>query len=167
MYLLPGLLGWSDEAFGAVDALTTLLFPLAILVGITRYRLYEIDRIVSRTRGVRAGAGRSGCRVRRERYGADLAVAGQDGIAVVVTTVVVMALFSPVLRRVRDAVDRRFDRSRYEAGQVVEQFGRTITEVSDLTEVRLRLHDVLGRTVAPATVAVWEPAGGDRSTAVR
>lgn len=91
----------------------------------------------------------------------------QDGIAVVVTTVVVMALFSPVLRRVRDAVDRRFDRSRYEAGQVVEQFGRTITEVSDLTEVRLRLHDVLGRTVAPATVAVWEPAGGDRSTAVR
>lgn len=89
----------------------------------------------------------------------------QDGIAVVVTTVAVMALFSPLLRRVRDAVDRRLDRSRYEAGRVVEQFGRTISEVADLGEVRERLQDVLGRIVAPATVAVWEPAtDGGRST---
>jgi MFS family permease len=165
LYMLPGLLGWSEEAFGAVDAATTILFPLAILVGITRYRLYEVDRIVSRTvayalvLAVLAAVFVGGV------TGLTSLLPAQDGIAVVVTTVVVMALFSPVLRRVRDAVDRRFDRSRYESGQVVEEFGRTIAEVADLREVHLRLHDVLGRTVAPATVAVWEPVGGDGSTA--
>ena len=150
-----------------LDVLGPGLVPVAIVLAMTQYRLYEIDRFISRTLAYALVLGLLGA-----LFVGGVAVFAallptQDSLAVVLTTLAVVGLFDPLRRRVTSAVDRRFDRIRYEAGQVVEQFGRTIAEVADLTEVRLRLHDVLGRTVAPATVAVWEPAGGDRSTAAR
>jgi hypothetical protein len=158
MYAVPGLLGWSEEAFAVVDAATTALFPIAILIGVTRYRLYEIDRIVSRT-------------VAYALVIATLALLGiggvtgltsllptRDDLAVALSTVAVVALFDPLRRRVVDAVDRRFDRTRYVARQVVEGFGRDVRDVTDLDEVREHIDAVLARTVAPASIAVWQPS---------
>lgn len=155
----PGSLG-----FAVFDNLATMLWPITIVIAITRYRLYEIDRIVSRTVAYAAVI-------------AALAVLGigmvsvvttllpaQDRLVVAVTTVGVVVLFDPLRRRVVRAVDRRFDRAHYEAERVIEEFGRGVRGTTDLGAVRDQLEAVLARTVAPATVAVWEPAGGERST---
>ncbi|HKJ55956.1 MAG TPA: hypothetical protein VJ978_08210 [Nitriliruptoraceae bacterium] len=142
------------------DAVITSALPLAVLVAITRYRLYEIDRIISRT-------------VAYALVIATLAVLGvggvtvvtsllpaQDRLAVALSTVAVVALFDPLRRRVVNVVDRRFDRTRYVARQVVDEFGRDVRDVTDPDEIGDRVHVVIGRTVAPTTVAVWQPRTG-------
>lgn len=154
------LLGLSEGWFQAADAISTSLWPLAILLAITRYRLYEVDRVLSRTlayaivAGVLAGVFVAGV------TSLTALLPEMDQLAVATTTVGVMALSSPLLRRVRDALDRRFDRSRYEARRVVGEFSRTIADDRDREAVPARLAEVLVATVGPATVAVWEPPRG-------
>jgi hypothetical protein len=162
-YIVPGVLGWSEETFALIDATTTLLFPLAVLLGITRYRLYEIDRLISRTVSYALVVALLAATFVGGVAGLTTLLPAQDDLAVAVTTVAVVGLFTPLLRRVRDVVDRRFDRTRYQAQQVVEQFGRTIRAETDLDAVTHRIHDVLGATLAPTTVAVWQPPTGARS----
>ncbi len=81
----------------------------------------------------------------------------QDDLAVAATTVVVVALFDPVRRRVQQGVDRRFDRTRYAAQQVVAAFGRAVRDETDVDAVRARLGSVVAETLAPRSVAIWEP----------
>lgn len=144
-------------AFAVGDNLATTLFPVTILIAISRYRLYEIDRIVSRTVAYAAVV-------------ATLALLGiggvvvvtsllpaQDRLAVALSTVAVVALFDPLRRRVIDLVDRRFDRTRYVARKVVENFGRDVQDITDVAEISDQVHAVVSRTVAPTTVAVWRP----------
>jgi len=159
-YVVPLALGWSDEAFAVVDALITLLFPIAILVGITRYRLYEVDRVVSRTIAYGTVLGLLGLLFVGSVGTVASLLPTQDRLGVALTTVAVVALFDPLRRRVVDVVDRRFDRTRYVARQVVAGFGREVRDVTDLDEIDQRVHAVLGRTVAPTTVALWQPQDG-------
>jgi len=160
LYAVPGILGWSDGAAAVLSGALSMSFPIVILIGITRYRLYEIDRIISRT-------------VAYALVIATLAVLGiggvavltsllpaQDRLAVALSTLVVMALFNPLRRRVVDVVDRRFDRTRYVARQVVEGFGRDVQDVTDPDEIGEHVHSVVSRTVAPTTVALWQPREG-------
>jgi hypothetical protein len=157
LYVVPLALGWSEDAFNIVNTVLTMTIPIAIFIGITRYRLYDIDRVISRTVGYAIIVTALGV----------LGVGGvtfvtsllptQDRLAVALSTVGVMALFDPLRRRVIDVVDRRFDRTRYEARQVVEDFGRSVQDVTDVEEIADRVRAVLGRTIAPTTVAVWQP----------
>ena len=80
----------------------------------------------------------------------------QDRLAVF-STVAVVALFDHSGRWVIDAVDRRFDRRRYVARQVVEHFGRSVQDITDVAEISDQVRAVVSRTVAPTTVAVWRP----------
>ena len=145
------------DASGVWGIVISAPLPLAILAAITRYRLYDIDRIVSRTVayatvvGLLALLGVGGVALLTSL------LPTQDRLAVVLTTLAVVALFAPLRRRVVDAVDRRFDRTRYVARQVVEDFGRQVQDVTDLDEVVERVHAVTGATLTPATVAVWQP----------
>ena len=159
-YVVPLALGWSDEAFAVVDALLTLLFPIAILVGITRYRLYEVDRVISRTIAYGTVLGLLGLLFVGSVSTVASLLSTQDRLGVALTTVAVVALFDPLRRRVVDVVDRRFDRTRYVARQVVDGFGRDVRDVTDVNEVGHRVHAVVGRTIAPTTVALWQPEEG-------
>lgn len=140
------------------DLVITAAVPVAVLVAITRYRLYEIDRIISRTLAyaiVIAGLGAlfvGGISL------VTTMLPAQDDLAVVATTIVVVALFNPLRRRVVEVVDRRFDRQRFEAQQVIERFGRSVQDETDFDAVRGRLEEALGGTIAPATVALWQPS---------
>ncbi len=142
------------------DIAIIAVLPLAVLVAITRYRLYEIDRIISRTVAYAlvivtlAVLGIGGVAVLTSLLPA------QDRLAVALSTLVVMALFNPLRRRVVDVVDRRFDRTRYVARQVVEGFGRDVQDVTDPDEIGEHVHSVVSRTVAPTTVALWQPQDG-------
>lgn len=137
------------------------MFPVAILLAITRYRLYEIERIVSRTVAYAVVLGSLAAVFVGGVALVTTVVPAQGRFAVAVTTVVVVALFDPLRRRVVDAVDRRFNRQRYQAQQVVERFGRSVQDETDFDAVRVRLEEALSGTLAPATVALWQPSRAD------
>jgi hypothetical protein len=160
---------FSDEDTGLVVGIATgvswLLVPSAIGVAVTRHRLYDLDRLVSRTvsyalltgllsavyLGVVAG-------LRRVLE----PLSGTSQLAVGVSTLVVAAAFNPVRRRVQSIVDRRFDRSRYDAARTVDAYARRLRTEVDLDEVTAGLRNTVSSTVGPQRVALWlrdAPAG--------
>jgi hypothetical protein len=146
----PSLLVLEIAAFFASFAL-----PVAITVAILKYRLYEIDRIISRTLayaivtglliGVYAGLVLLATRV----------LPLSSPVAVAASTLAVAALFSPVRRRVQRAVDRRFNRARYDADQTIAAFAARLQDAVDLDSVRDDLAGVVDQALQPARVSVW------------
>ncbi len=142
------LLDWSSTiALGCV--------PIAIGIAVLRYRLYEIDRLVSRTLSyalitgllVAIYAGLVTVVTRFTPTGNSLAVAG--------STLAVAALFRPLRRRVQGAVDRRFNRARYDAGRTVESFSARLREQVDLASVQEDLLSVVQVTMQPTATRLW------------
>jgi len=129
--------------------------PLSIGVGILKYRLYEIDRIISRTLayaivtgllvGVYAGLVLLSTHV--------LTIHGT--VAVAASTLAAAALFSPLRRRVQHVVDRRFNRARYDADQTIAAFAAHLKDAVDLDSVRTDLTAVVHRALEPAHVSLW------------
>jgi hypothetical protein len=141
-----------------------LALPVAIGLAVLKYRLYAIDRIISRTVsyvlvtglvvGVYLGCIALISQVRPIR--------GSVGVAV--SVLVAAALFNPLRRRVQAAVDRRFDRARYDAGRVVTQFSERLREEVDLDVLGADLLGVVQQVLAPAHVSLWlhdQAGGGD------
>ncbi len=129
--------------------------PVAIAIAITRYRLYEIDRIVSRTLSYLAvvvllGAGYAVMVLTMRGL---LPVEGD--LPVAVSTLVVAVAFLPLARRVQRFVDRRFFRSRYDAGQVVARFADQLQGSLDLAAVTDRTEQVVSEVLTPVAVRVW------------
>jgi hypothetical protein len=139
-----------DLAFLCLAAL-----PVSIGVGILRYHLYDIDRLISRTlsyalvTGVLVGiyAGVVTLTTRVLPFSSPLAVAA--------ATLVVAALFNPLRRRVQRAVDRRFNRARYDAEATVAAFAGRLQDAVDLDAVRADLAGVVQEVLEPARVSVW------------
>jgi hypothetical protein len=132
--------------------------PAAIGVAVLRYRLYEIDRIVSRTLSY---ALVTAALVGMYAGGVVLltplvaGVGGGSELAVAASTLAVAAAFGPVRRRVQSAVDRRFNRTRYDAQLVVEQFAGVLREQVALQRLTEDLVSAVNRSVEPAAVTLW------------
>lgn len=154
------------EAFGRQD-LGGLLFgsglsllPAAVAVAILRYRLYDLDRLVSRTIAWSVVSGvlvlvylslvLVSQRLVGDRDVPDLVIAS--------STLLVAALIRPVHRRAQVLVDRRFNRSRLVSEQVVADFAMRLRDEVDRAAVQHALHDAVASSVAPASVRVWLPA---------
>ena len=147
--ILAGLAG------GIVGAFAQLGIPVCMGVAILKYRLFDIDRLVSRTIGYAIVTG--------------LLVGTYAGIVLLTTevlkvhvpvavagsTLAVAALFNPVRRRVQRAVDRRFNRTRYDADQTVAAFATRLKDAVDLDGVRDDLASVVNQALEPAHVSVW------------
>jgi hypothetical protein len=139
-----------DLAFVALAAL-----PVSMGVGILKYHLYDIDRIISRTLayalvtgllvGVYAGLVLLATQVFRFH----------GTVAVAASTLAVAALFNPVRRRVQRAVDRRFNRARYDAEATVAMFAARLKDAVDLDSVRDDLASVVQQALEPAHMSVW------------
>jgi hypothetical protein len=149
-----------------VGAVCLALVPIAIGIAVLRYRLYEIDRLISRTVGwgvvtliLLAAFGTALVGVQ-----AVLAnVIQGETFAVAASTLVAFALFQPVRRRVQSAVDRRFDRASYDASRVVEGFSERLRNPMELSALATEIVSVATETVRPASAAVWLRAHlGDR-----
>lgn len=142
--------GWSRVIAFMV---LTVGVPVSIALSITRYRLYEIDRIVARTVSYSLVVG--------------LLVAVVAGVAalagaqfdepwvVAATTLAVAALFNPLRTRIQRLVDRRFNRSRYDTQRVVDEFAGSLRERVDAEEVVEGWIGVVDSTMQPASVGVW------------
>jgi len=135
--------------------LGTLALPVSIGIGILKFRLYDIDRIISRTVayailtgllvGLYAGLVLLATEVLRFH----------TPVAVALSTLAAAALFSPLRRRVQRAVDRRFNRARYDAEQTVTAFAARLQDHVELGEVRADLLDVVNAALQPAHLSVW------------
>jgi len=132
-----------------------LALPVSLGIGILKYRLYDIDRIISRTLayaiitgllvGVYAGLVLLTTQVFRIH----------TPVAVAASTLAAAALFNPLRRRVQGVVDRRFNRARYDADQTVAAFAARLKDAVDLDAVRADLAGVVHQALEPAHVSVW------------
>ena len=152
-----------DESLAWLDILfvtSIAAVPVAIALAVIRYRLYEIDRIVRRTFSYTAVAALLAL-VYLGSISALGAIIGRDNpLAVAGATLAAAALFTPVRRRVQSWVDRRFDRARYDAQQVVEQFSFRLRAETDLDGLRSDLTGVIEETLRPATLSLWVREAG-------
>ncbi len=140
------------------------LVPVAIGIAILRHHLYDIDRIISRTIAYAlvstiVAAAFGGLIV---LLSAALASFGQgQTIAVAASTLAAFAIFQPVRRRVQSAVDRRFDRARYDGQRTVDAFGEQLRNEVDLTRLRAALVATADDAVRPVRAAVWLRHGAE------
>ena len=152
-----------------VAAIGTLAVPVAIGVAILRYRLYAIDRIISRTVtyglvvAVLAAVYTAGVVGLGSALSAVAGVEDSD-LVVAASTLAAVALFGPVRTRVQRSVDRRFNRSGYAAWQVVEAFECGLRDEVDLPTIRRDLAHTTARALEPTHVSLWLVAGQDGST---
>lgn len=136
----------------------SLLMAVAIGIAILRYRLYEIDRLISRTLsyGLLTGllvAVYLGLVFALQ--GLLRPVTGESQLAVAGATLAVAALFGPLRRRLQTAVDRRFNRARYDAQRTVDEFRARLRDGIHLEQLDAELVGVVRSTVQPAQVSLW------------
>ncbi|HEY3523515.1 MAG TPA: hypothetical protein VGK63_07400 [Candidatus Limnocylindrales bacterium] len=147
----------SDAAW-FVGLFSLVLLPIAIGVAILRYRLYDIDRIVSRavayTLLTAVLAATFAVVVLTAQTLADPMI-HSNAAGIAASTLIVASLFQPLRRRVQRATDRRFNRTRYDAEHEIDAFAAHVRDLVDVEPVAEALDQALHRTVQPATAAVW------------
>jgi hypothetical protein len=145
-----------DEVLvGWVAGVCVAVLPLAIGAAVLRYRLFDLDRIISRTLAyglltVLLGGGYAGVVLGLgQLFGRDssLVVAG--------ATLAVAALFQPARRRVQRAVDRRFNRRRYDAARTIQAFSARLRQQVDLEALTAELLAVVEQTMQPTQISLW------------
>jgi hypothetical protein len=139
----------------ALAPIAVACLPLSIGVAILKYRLYDIDRLISRTVSYAVVTGLLiGVYVGIVVLTTDV-LSFSSPIAVAASTLAAAALFSPIRTRVQRLVDRRFNRARYDADATVAAFSARLRDAVDLDAVRSDLLDIVGRAVEPAHAAIW------------
>ncbi|MDP9023580.1 MAG: hypothetical protein M3N57_12955 [Actinomycetota bacterium] len=155
---MSAVLPLGELVFGSLMLVGLAGVPVSIAIAILRFRLYDIDRIINRTvvyAIVTAVLG--GCYV-------GLVVAlqallrplsGESDLAVAASTLAIAAAFGPVRRRVRSGVDRRFNRSRYDAVRTVDGFGQRLRDELSLEALAGELRATVTVAVQPARIDLW------------
>jgi hypothetical protein len=135
--------------------------PVAVGIAILRYRLYEIDILINRTlvygvlTGILALVYLGGVASAQAIFRAVTSQQGQSQLAVVVSTLVIAALFNPLRKRIQGFIDRRFYRKKYDAAKTLEAFSAKLRDETDLDAVSDDLLGVVRETLQPAHVSLW------------
>ena len=143
-----------------IGLLALLAMPLAIGIAILRYRLYDIDRIISRTIGWSLVSGLLIGAFAILVVGLQTALTGitqGDTLAVAASTLVAFALFQPVRRTVQRAVDRRFDRAGYDAQLTADAFAERLRDEVDLDTLAAELERTVVGAMRPRAASIWLP----------
>jgi hypothetical protein len=144
-----------DSPAELVWFLGALGIPVSIGVAVIRYRLYEIDRILSRTIGYVLVVGSLAVVWVAAVTLLTSVMPAESPLAIAGSTLAVAALFNPLRRRVQDWVDRRFNRSRYDAQRVLDHLSASMRDEIDPESVREQWLGAVVGTMQPASVAVW------------
>jgi hypothetical protein len=146
---------WSNVLFLP----SALAIPIAVAMAILRYRLYDIDVIIRKT--VQYGVVTAvlaliyfGTIILLQSL-VGQATGEQSPIVIVLSTLLIAAMFNPLRRRVQTAVDRRFYRQKYNAQQVLAQFAITARDETDMDKLTAELVRVVQETMQPEQVSLW------------
>jgi hypothetical protein len=157
---LPADSAW----YRAVNTLSDLVLaglPVAVGLAVLRYRLYDIDRIINRTlvygslTVMLALIYFAGVAATQAIYRALTGQEQQPQLAVVVSTLAIAALFSPLRHRIQSFIDRRFYRRKYDARKTLEAFSAKLRDETDLDRLGDELMGVVHETIQPAHVSLW------------
>jgi hypothetical protein len=155
--LIAGIVGWFMSgpfaAFGA--AVAALLPAAAIVIALLRYRLYDIDRVISRTASYAIVTGFVLILYFAAVTTATRLLNGAGPLVVAAATLLAAALFRPALSRVQRAIDRRFNRSKYDASRILENFGHQLRNELDADSIGTDLVMAVQETLQPALATLW------------
>ena len=150
-----------------IDTTLATLVPAAILVAITRHRLYDIDRLISRSIMWLSVAAVVTVIYSTVVTAIPLVAGAGNRFAVAAATLVAAAAFEPLRRRISIAVDRRFNRAHFDAGVEIDALSRRMNESVDMEAIVSDALAVLARTVQPRSMAAWVARESSRPTAHR
>jgi hypothetical protein len=129
--------------------------PLAIGAAILRYRLYDLDRIVSRTLAYGLLSVLLGLGYAAVVLGLGRLLPQGSSLAVAAATLTVAAVFQPLRRRIQGVVDRRFNRRRHDAATTIQAFSTHLRDQLDLDTLRAELLAVVDQTMQPTRASLW------------
>jgi hypothetical protein len=135
--------------------LCVALLPLAIGAAILRYRLYDLDRIISRTLAYGLLTLLLGGGYALVVLGLGQLLGRESSLVVAAATLAVAAVFQPARRRIQAAVDRRFNRRRHDAARLIEAFGARLRDQVDLDALHTELLAVVDQTMQPTQASLW------------
>jgi hypothetical protein len=173
--VMAGVIVLAGLAVGVASASTLLsvavglclaTLPVATGAAVLRYRLYDVDRIISRTLAygsltVLLGLGYAGIVLGLGRL-----LPRSSSLAVAAATLAMAAVFQPARRHIQQAVDRRFNRARYDATRTIAAFSTRLRQQIDLTTLTAELVAVVDQTMQPTMVSLWlRPTGARSGTA--
>jgi hypothetical protein len=150
--------GLVADALFLIGVAGLVFLPVAVAIAIRRYRLYEIDRVISRTLVYGAlslilGAAYAGLVLAGQAVFSSFA--GGSNLAIAGSTLVVAALFFPARSRLQRLVERRFYRRRYDAQRTLETFGSRLRQETELETLTAELRTVVAETMQPSGVSLW------------
>ena len=155
---IPVLAEWAPAVWVAV-------LPVAVGAAILRYRLYDLDRIISRTLAYGLLTLLLGGGYAVVVLGLGQLLGRESPLVVAAATLAVAALFQPARRRVQAVVDRRFNRRRHDATRIIEGFGTRLRNQVDLDTLTADLLAVVDQTMQPTQVSLWLRPQGPSSAA--
>ncbi|HSO51503.1 MAG TPA: hypothetical protein VL330_01910 [Actinomycetes bacterium] len=138
-----------------VDPLAILCVPVTVAVAVLRYRLWDLDRLVSRTVTYAVVTALLIVPYLLVVPAASELAAGSGSLTVAGATLAVAGLFQPLRRRVQDLVDRRFNRRRYDAARTVDGFAARLRDQVDLDALHGELLAVVDQTMQPTRASLW------------
>jgi hypothetical protein len=148
-------LGGSLNVVLGAAGISVALLPLATGAAILRYRLYDLDRIISRTLAWGLLTLLLGLGYAAVVLGLGRLLPQGSSLVVAAATLAVAALFQPARRRIQQAVDRRFNRRRHDAAQIIEAFGARLRDQVDLDTLTAELLVVVDQTMQPTQASLW------------
>jgi hypothetical protein len=161
-YIIPRVIDtplWFERAGFVLNVAFVPAIPVSIGIAILRYRLYDIDIIINRTlvygtlTVLLAGLYEGSIVLLQEAF--RTLTGQQSGLAIVASTLLIAALFTPFRRRIQSFIDKRFYRRKYDARRTLEEFSAKLRNETNLEALKRDLGEVVTETMQPAHMSLW------------